>query len=151
MAVESSTIERAVDAKTRLTRRLARKLLILPKPVQHNFVWAACRDKIYAFAQILALPGQLPDNLVAYLITESILKPHPLSYHQPPESHPDGMLIKGVAIYIDNQNLKVVRSMLACGKFSEKTHGSNERSSKELTTLPSSASNILWRRQRILN
>ena len=74
--VESSKKERMKAAKTHLTRRLAQKLLALPKHVRHNFVWAACRDNIDSFAQIIALLGHLADRVVARLTADLNLRPH---------------------------------------------------------------------------
>ena len=39
--------EKVVAMTNQLMKRLERKLLSLPKNVRHNFVWAACHDKMY--------------------------------------------------------------------------------------------------------
>ena len=74
LIVVSSVREKVVAAKKHLSRRFQRYIMLLPKHVRHSFVWAACRDNIHSFAQILAIQRQLPDNLEASSITESILK-----------------------------------------------------------------------------
>ena len=98
LVVAPSTRLKVAAATSQLSRRLQRLINTLPKHVRHNFVWAACRDNIHAFAQLLALLGQLPNNLEASSITESILKLHISGYHQPMESDSDDRLLEGVAM-----------------------------------------------------
>ena len=95
-------------------------------------MWAACRDNIHAFAQLLALFRQLPDNLEAASITDSLLKQNIGAYHRPLESHASDASLEGVGIYIDNQKMEAVHSMLAFGKSFEKTFGDDEKRSKQL-------------------
>ena len=64
----------------------------------------------------MALLGQLPDRVVARLTADPVLRPHLQSYHRPLESLLDDALLEGVGIYIDDQKLRPVRSMLALGK-----------------------------------
>ena len=82
LVVAPSTRLKVAAATGQLSQRLQRLINTLPKYIRHNFVWAVCRDNIHAFDQLLAILGQLPNNLEALLITESILKPHLGGYHQ---------------------------------------------------------------------
>ena len=80
--------ERVDSMTNQLIRRLERKIPTLPKHVRHSFVWAACRDNAHSFAQILALLGQLPGQIAARSIADSIVKPHMVTYHHPMNKHP---------------------------------------------------------------
>ena len=47
----------------------------MPKHVRHSFVCEACCDKIRAFAQILVILRQLPQNLEASFIVPTMMVP----------------------------------------------------------------------------
>ena len=100
--VDSSTREQVLAAKVHLSRRLERLLLCLDPIARHNFVWAACRDNIHSFAQILASVGQLPKYVAASSTNEQILLPDQQRYHRPMVDHPNDASLDGVRIYIDN-------------------------------------------------
>ena len=110
MTLDVSPITREKVAATarHLSKRLERKLQTLPKKVRHNFVWAACRDNIHPFCQLIASAGQLPKNIIAHSISDSILKPHKEAYHHPMDDHPDDATLYGVGIYVDDDSLRPV-------------------------------------------
>ena len=62
---EESTASRVVTVNKHLSRRLQRRISLLPKHVQHNFVWSSCRDNVHAIAQLFTLLRQIPDNVEA--------------------------------------------------------------------------------------
>ena len=49
---------------------------------------------------------------------------------------PDGRLLEGVGVYVDNQKLKVAHSILAFGKSFKKSHGDIEKSLKNPIATP---------------
>ena len=53
--VSPSTREKVVALNKHLSRRLQQRISLLPKHVQHNFVWSACRDNVHAIAQLFTL------------------------------------------------------------------------------------------------
>jgi hypothetical protein len=128
---DSSARDQVLAAKVHLSRRLDRRLLRLDAHVRHNFVWAACRDNIHSFAQILALVGQLPKYVAASSTDEQLLLPDPQRYHRPMEGHPNDAPLEGVGVYIDSQRCKPVRSVLAHGRSFQKIHSDDEKSSKK--------------------
>ena len=129
-AIPLGTEERVNSVTSQIIRRMERKILTLPKHVRHNFVWAACRDNAHSFAQILALLGQIPEQVEARSITDSIVKPHIVAYHRPMIDHPDDAALNGVAIYIDNNTLRPVRSSLAWDKTFAECYSADERNAK---------------------
>ena len=109
------------------------KLLTLPKHVRHNFVWAACRENIHPFIQVLALIGQLRQQLSAQS-HKSIMKPHLSTYHRPHDGNPEDADLHGVGVYIDKQTLCPVHSFLAWDKTFALTHIANENKAKSSGT-----------------
>ena len=65
LVVVSSTRDQVLAAKVHVSRRLERRLPRLDAHIRHNFFWAAFRDNIHAFAQVLALLGQLQKYVAA--------------------------------------------------------------------------------------
>ena len=130
MEVSPSMSERVDSMTSQLSRRLERKLLTLPKHVRHNFVWAACRDNIHSFVQLLALLGQLPQQVTTRSVTDSIIKPHELTYHRLLDGHSDDATLNGVTIYINTNTLRPVRVMLAWDKSFLDSHTADERNAK---------------------
>ena len=72
----------------------------------------------------------MPDNLEAASITDSLLKQITGAYHRLLESHPSNMWLEGVGIYIDNQKMEAVHSILAFWNLFEKTFGNSKKRSK---------------------
>ena len=110
-----------------LSKCLERKLLTLPKNARHNFVWAACCNNMYLFAQILAITGQLPKHMISHLVNDLILKPQRETYHHPMADHPNNATLNGVGIYIDENTLRPVRAMLAWDKTFADAHAADKR------------------------
>ena len=109
----SSKRDQILAAKSHIARRLERMLQLLDPHLRHNFVWAACRDNIHVFVQILAIAGQLPEYVAASSIDEQMLLPDPQRYHCPCDSHLDDASLEGVGVYIDRQRCKPVRAVMA--------------------------------------
>ena len=82
---------------------MEQRIAALPFHVRNNFVWAACRDNIHSFAQLLVLTGQLQPNAGVRSTAESMLTPHTNAYRRPLDGHPGDAGLNGVNIYFDKQ------------------------------------------------
>ena len=101
MTAASSKRDQITAAKNHITRRMERLLLRLDPHLRNNFVWAACRDNIHSFVQLLAAAGQLPDHVAARSTDEQILLPDMCRYHCPVDGDTDDTSLGGVGIYLD--------------------------------------------------
>ena len=120
--------ERVDSMPRQLSHQLKQKLLTLPTHGRHNFVWAACRDNIHSFVQILAL--RRPQQVTARLIADFIIKPHKLTYHCLLDGHLNDAALNGVVIYIDDDTLRPARSILAWDKSFLDSYAAAERNVK---------------------
>ena len=76
----------------------------------------------------MALFGQLPDCVVVRWTTDSIWKPHLQCHHCPLNGHlgdasPEGV---GIGIYIGNQKLQLLRSMMVLENMFPYTYSDNK-------------------------
>ena len=68
------------SATRQILCRIDQRVTALPFHVQNNFVRAACWDKVYSFAQLLVLTGQLQSNTGISSTAESLV--HAFAAHK---------------------------------------------------------------------
>ena len=131
MTAAASKRDQITAAKNHIARRLERLMLRLDRHLRNNFVWAACRDNIHSFVQLLAAAGQLPDHVAARSTDEQILLPDVRRYHCLVDGDPCDASLGGVGIYIDRQRCKPVRAVMAWGRTFKDVHSNDEKKSKK--------------------
>lgn len=98
-----------------IPQRLRRLLHAYPPHIQYHWVFAGFRDNIHSITQILALAGQIANNVEAAKYGESLLTPTSRTTYL---SGPFSTYSKhqGVAVYDDKSKAKFRHAVMAHGK-----------------------------------